>query len=99
MRKALCSTIGLSLLLATLEVRAADPAHVAEGKRYFAAGVALVNDPDGPCYEDALVQFKKAFDVLGAWKVLVNIAICSLKLERDGEAIEAYEKYLVAGGQ
>jgi hypothetical protein len=99
MRKAFYSTIALSLLLATLEARAADPERIAEGKRYFATGVALVNDPDGPRYEDALVQFKKAFDVLGAWKVLVNIAICSLKLERDSEAIEAYEKYLVAGGQ
>jgi hypothetical protein len=84
--------------LAAPEARAADPSRIAEGKKYFAAGVALVNDPDGPRYEDALVQFRKAFDALGAWKILVNIAICSLRLERDGDAIEAYEKYLVAGG-
>jgi len=98
-RKACQSIVVLSLRLTAAEARAADPSRITEGKKYFAAGVALVNDPDGARYEDALVQFKKAFEALGAWKVLVNIAICSLRLERDGEAIEAYEKYLVAGGQ
>ena len=98
-RKACHSLVALSLLLTTVEARASDPSRITEGKKYFAAGVALVNDPDGARYEDALVQFKKAFEALGAWKVLVNIAICSLRLERDGEAIDAYEKYLVAGGQ
>src|SRR6266542_1549025 len=79
--------------------RAADPAHAAEGKKYFNAGVALVNDPDGAKYDEAPTQFKKAYEMLGSWKILVNIAICSLKLERDADAIEAYEKYLHLGGQ
>src|SRR4051812_25411348 len=97
-RKACSSLVALSFLLTTVQASATDPSRIAEGKKYFAAGVALANDPDGARYEDALVQFKKAFEVLAAWKVLVNIAICSLRLERDGEAIEAYEKYLVSGG-
>ena len=36
--------------------------------------------------------------LIGTWKVLGNIGICSMKLKRDGEAIEAFEKYLQEGG-
>jgi hypothetical protein len=59
--------------------------------------VNLLQDPDGAKYEEALLQFRKAYELLGSWKVLGNIGICSLKLERDGEAIEAFEKYLAGG--
>src|SRR5262249_31581109 len=38
-------------------------------------------------------------DLTGNWKVLGNLGLCSLKLERDGEAAEAYEKYLASGGK
>ncbi len=99
MRKAVPLVLAAALGLAGGQVRAADPARAAEGKRYFNAGVALVNDPDGAKYDEALTQFKKAYEILGSWKVLVNIAICSLKLERDADAIDAYEKYLRLGGQ
>ncbi len=78
--------------------RAADPANE-EGKRAFAAGVNLLQDPDGARYEDALPQFRRAYELTGSWKVLGNIGICSLKLERDGEAIAAFEKYLTSGGK
>jgi len=76
---------------------AADPPAVQEGKRAFKAGVLLLQDPDGAKYDEALVEFRRAYQSLGTWKVLGNIGLCALKLERDGEAIEAYEKYLAGG--
>jgi hypothetical protein len=82
-----------------LSVRAAGAAPNEEAKRAFSAGVILLKDPDGAKYEDALAQFNKAYRLSGSWKVLGNIGLCSLKLERDGEAISAYEKYLAEGGK
>jgi hypothetical protein len=78
---------------------AAEPAPSEDAKRAFAAGVILLKDPDGAKYEDALTQFNKAYRLSKSWKVLGNIGLCSLKLERDGEAIAAYEKYLAQGGK
>jgi hypothetical protein len=69
-----------------------------EGKRAFKAGVLFLQDPDGAKYDEALVEFRRAYKALGTWKVLGNVGLCALKLERDGEAIEAYEKYLAGGG-
>jgi hypothetical protein len=94
-----------SLLLGSLilagggRVWAADTAPNEEAKRAFAAGVILLKDPDGAKYEDALNQFNKAYRLSGSWKALGNVGLCSLKLERDGEAIAAYEKYLAEGGK
>ena len=68
-----------------------------EGKRAFAAGVILLQDPDGAKYEEAIVQFHRAYELVGSWKILGNVGLCALKLERDGDAIEAYEKYLEGG--
>jgi hypothetical protein len=77
----------------------ADPAKTVEAKKAFAAGVNFLQDPDGARYEDALLQFRRAYDLIGTWKVLGNIGICALKLERDGEAIDAFTKYLKEGGK
>ncbi len=79
--------------------RSADGPRAEEGRRAFQAGVILLKDPDGAKYEDALAQFKKAYLLLGSWKILGNMGLCALKVERDGEAIEAYEKYLAGGGK
>jgi hypothetical protein len=70
-----------------------------DGKRAFAAGVALIQDPDGAKYEEAAAQFRRAYELIGSWKVLGNLALCLMHLERDGEAISAYEKYLSLGGK
>jgi hypothetical protein len=77
----------------------AEDSKIEEGKRAFKAGVILLQDPDGARYEEARIQFRKAYDLVGSWKVLGNLGLCSLKLERDGEAAEAYEKYLAQGGK
>jgi len=89
--------LGAALALCSARGYAADSPVVQEGKRAFKAGVLLLQDPDGAKYDEALVEFRRAYQALGTWKVLGNIGLCALKLERDGEAIEAYEKYLAGG--
>src|SRR5690349_18098143 len=76
---------------------APDPAKIEEARRVFKVGVALLEDPEGAKYDEARIQFQRAFDLSGNWKVLANLGVCQLKLERDGEAIASYEKYLSAG--
>jgi len=88
-----------AILLCSSHARSADGPRAEEGRRAFQAGVILLKDPDGAKYEDALAQFKKAYLLLGSWKILGNMGLCALKVERDGEAIEAYEKYLAGGGK
>jgi hypothetical protein len=67
---------------------------MAEARKQFQAGVNLLDDPDGARYEDAYHAFRKAYELSRSSKVLGNIGFCALKLERDGEAIDAYTTYL-----
>ena len=67
-------------------------------RNHFKAGVNLMQDPDGARYEEALVEFRTAYADSPSWKILGNLGICAMKLERDGEAIEAFETYLREGG-
>src|SRR6476646_5802305 len=97
MRPLACTA--LSVLVFSVAAHAADPARDAEGRKAFSAGVILLQDPDGAKYDEALVQFRRAYELVGSWKVLGNLGLCALKLERDGEAIDAYEKYLASGGK
>jgi hypothetical protein len=94
---AFACAFGAMMVMGSAGVHAADAPAVQEGKRAFKAGVLLLQDPDGAKYDEALVEFRRAYQALGTWKVLGNIGLCALKLERDGEAIEAYEKYLAGG--
>jgi hypothetical protein len=79
---------------ATATPAIADEQTMAEARRHFQAGVNLLDDPDGARYEEAYHAFHKAFALSKSPKVLGNIGFCSLKLERDGEAIDAYTSYL-----
>ncbi len=65
-----------------------------EARQHFDAGVNLLQDPDGARVEDAYREFKKAYEISQSPKVLGNIGYCAMKLERDGEAIDAYSTYL-----
>jgi hypothetical protein len=68
-----------------------------EAKQYFRNGVELIQSSP-PNYQDAYYQFKLAYDKSKSWKVLGNLGLCSFKLERDGEALDAYNEYLKSGG-
>jgi len=65
-----------------------------EARKNFEAGVGFLNDPDGARYEPAYAAFKAAYQASPSWKILGNLGLCALKLERNSEAIEAYQRYL-----
>ena len=87
----------LAALLATGAAFAADAPISDEAKRHFAAGVNLLKDPEGARYEEAFREFKAAYAASPSYKILGNLGLTAMKLERDGEAIEAYSKYLAEG--
>lgn len=87
-------TISLSLSLPHL---ASAQEVSAQAKLYFSNGVELLQSSP-PNYQDAYFQFKLAYQASKSWKVLGNLGLCSLKLERDGEAFQAYTEYLQQGG-
>ena len=68
-----------------------------EARAHFVAGVNLLKDPDGPRYEEAYSEFKAAYAASPSYKILGNLGLCAMKLERDDEAIQAYKKYVAEG--
>ncbi|MCA9623118.1 MAG: hypothetical protein KC731_29065 [Myxococcales bacterium] len=90
----LLAVAALVSLLAGTGTAAAEVPISAEARSRFAAGVALLDDPDGPRWEEAYRAFKSAYDASPSPKILGNIGLCAMKLERDGEAIEAFRRYL-----
>lgn len=75
-----------------------DPAKLAEAKKHMQAGAAFYNDPSGHKCEEAIREFAKAYELSGSLNALKGQAVCNLELERDGEAIEQYTKYLQGKG-
>src|SRR4051812_6645469 len=65
-----------------------------EARTHFAAGVALLQDPEGEKVEEAYREFQRAYDISSSPKILGNLGFCAMRLERDGEAIDAYSRYL-----
>ncbi len=93
--------LGLALGLCTAS--AAPPAHADQkvsdnARAYFKNGVDLLKS-DPPNYQDAYYQFKLAYEKSHSWKVLGNLGLCAVKLERDAEALDYYENYLRSGGK
>jgi len=76
-------------------VACADEQISEEARRHFKAGVAFLQDPDGERPEEAYTEFKVAYALSKSPKVLGNLALCAMKLERDGEAIDAYKRYVM----
>src|ERR1041384_1226056 len=93
--------MGITLGMALFSVTALAAAEVPiseEARTHFSAGVSFLQDPDGARYEEAYREFKAAYAASPSWKILGNLGIAAFKLERDGEAIDAFEKYLSEGG-
>lgn len=91
---ALCATLMSAGVARADDTASVDEQTMTEARRYFQAGVNLLDDPDGARYEDAYNAFQRAFALSKSPKVLGNIGFCALKLERDGEALDAYTTYL-----
>lgn len=89
----------LSVALSARGAAAEGVAITEEARAHFAAGVNFLQDPDGARYDDAYRAFKAAYAASPSWKILGNLGIAAMKLERDGEAIEAFTKYLAEGGK
>jgi len=90
--------VALTCCLLPSWARAADVPISEEARTHFAAGVALLQDPKAPRYEDAYREFKAAYAASPSYKILGNLGLCAMKIERDQEAIDAYEKYLKEAG-
>lgn len=83
----------------TTDAAAEDTEALATARLHFANGVELLG-ADTPNYQDAYRQFELAYEKSGGnWKVLGNLGLCALKLERDGEALKFYQEYLEKGGE
>lgn len=89
--------LAASTLLYSPPSAAADVKITDAARQHFNAGVALLKDPDGARYEDAYREFKAAYEASPSWKILGNLGICAMKLERDSEAIAAFSRYLEEG--
>ncbi|MDF3065007.1 MAG: hypothetical protein K0R38_608 [Polyangiaceae bacterium] len=95
------AAIGVGLVIGSLALPAlaADVVISDEARAHFSAGVNLLQDPDGARYEEAYREFKAAYATSPSWKILGNLGLSAMKLERDSEAIEAIKKYLAEGGK
>jgi hypothetical protein len=71
-----------------------DPARLEEAKRHMKAGAAFYKDPSGHKCEEALREFRKAYELSGSLNAVKGMAVCDLELERDGESIDLYATYL-----
>jgi hypothetical protein len=85
--------VALAVLVATQAV-ADEPSVSPEARKLFKTGVALLRERTGPKYEEAYRAFKAAYRVSPSPKILGNLGLCAMMLERDGEAIAAYRRYL-----
>lgn len=94
---AFAATLSASVLV-TKSASADEVAITEKARRHFKAGVNFTNDPDGAKYADAYREFKLAYAESPSWKILGNLGIAAMKLERDGDAIEAFKIYLKEGG-
>ena len=74
--------------------RAEEPAISEAARKQFKIGVALLQDPGGERWEEAYLAFKAAYAASPSPKILGNLGLCAMTLERDGEAIDAYSRYL-----
>jgi hypothetical protein len=80
--------------------KAADEVKVSENaSRRFSQGVRYLTSQDPGRYEKAYREFKAAYADSPSWKILGNLGIAAQELERDGEAIQAFEAYLEQGGK
>lgn len=84
----------LALLVGLPSVARAEVTITPAARAAFKEGVALLRDRDGARYAEAYEKFQEAYAESPSPKILGNLGLCAMKLERDGEAIDAYERYL-----
>ncbi len=70
---------------------AADPVRDEKARQLFSAGVAAYSEGH---YENALENYRLAFEMSDRPQLLFNIGIAAERLRRDQEALDAFNKYL-----
>jgi hypothetical protein len=95
-RRAALSSAALALTVALAgPALAAEPEATPESRAHFRTGVEAAK---GLRWEEALREFRTAYEMTPRWTALGNIGIAADHLERDGEAVDALEQYLKRGG-
>lgn len=84
----------LCLLVAITSAGAEKMKASEKAREHFAAGLAHIDDPSGPKYEEAYREFRAAYAETPSYEIAVNVGYTAFFLERDAEAIEMYELYL-----
>jgi hypothetical protein len=92
------ATLAIATVTLATPASADDVVITEQARNHFAAGVALLQDPNVPRYEEAYREFKAAYATSPSYKILGNLGLCAMKIERDAEAIHAYETYLKEAG-
>ena len=82
------------MLLVCVNAHGADDV-TEKAAEHFRKGVALFKENRK---EEAVKEFKTAYQLKPAWKIKYNIGQCEASLRRYGLAIEAFERYLGEGG-
>jgi hypothetical protein len=98
-RRVLAVALILALSTSSVAAFAADVPISEDARSHFTAGVSFLQDPDGARYEEALREFQAAYAISPSWKILGNLGLAAMKLERDGEARDAMKGYLEGGGK
>lgn len=98
-RRRLCSAAAPTLVALSLAAAAvaADLPVSEEARELFREAVEHARADTRGGYEQAYRAFKAAYADSPSWKILGNIGLVAGELERYGEAIEAYERYLSEG--
>jgi tetratricopeptide (TPR) repeat protein len=66
-----------------------------EAREAFQGGVEKFHEKD---YGAAVALFRRAYELSPTWKLYFNIGQCEAALKRYGLALDAFEAYLVSGG-
>lgn len=91
MRRFLLASCVVSIAAPARAESAVDP----EVQKHFDLGNQLYAEGR---YDDALVEYDKAYALSNNWKILYNRGQTLVMLRRDPEAIAAFEQYLTRGG-
>ncbi|HEY5957344.1 MAG TPA: PEGA domain-containing protein [Polyangiaceae bacterium] len=88
---------GVALVCTTMArgAYAADPERVAEGRAHFSRGVDYFKDED---YRNAMVEFKRAYELAPNYKLLYNLGQTGQELKDYAFALKSLERYLADGG-
>lgn len=77
------------------EARADEGPHVEEARTRFQRGVDSYKDGD---YQAAVVEFRRAYDLVHNWRILFNLAQACGEMQDYPCALNAFERYLSEGG-